>query len=150
VQRNSQDIDSRIEALANRLSHLPNLNRCSLAAVLPAESLLATQKVPQENRAFKHEVQEKVFEIKRWMHTVGVEILPHSLYDKAWLVRAIQRLEDAVLNSRASIGHAKRNINESMDGVLSLIKSIPASPTLTALPPEFMQKPVPRTAFILM
>lgn len=110
---------------------------------------LKAMKPLKENTAYKQEVEEKLFEIKRWMHKVGAEILPNSLYDKGLLVKAIQRLENTVLHSPWTIGSAKRRINEAMNDALSLIKSIPSSP-LRPLGPEPIESPIPRTAFILM
>ena len=110
---------------------------------------LKTRKPLKENSTYKQQVEEKLFEIKRWLHTVGVEILPHSLYDKGLLVKAIQRLEDTVWRSNWSIRSAKRHINESMNDALGLIKAIPASP-IRMPARESIQKSIPRTAFILM
>lgn len=103
------------------------------------------------NSAYKEEIDEKLCEAKRWLNTLGMVILPNSLYDKAILVRKLHELELAVLLSSASISTTSASINLMMNDTLALLKSVPPS-LLTPRPAQTLQQAshIPRTAFILM
>jgi hypothetical protein len=105
----------------------------------------------QSDSNFKQRVDEKLTEAKRWLNTLGIEILPNSLYDKQVLVRTIYNLENTLLQSSAGIRSAQARIKEIMDDALSMINSVPTAPT-SAIARQHLRKaePIARTAFILM
>ena len=114
-------------------------------------NFLKFRKSLKDHSDYKHRVEEKLYEAKRWLNAIGVKLLPQSLYDKSVLVRAIHRLEYITMQqSFTMIRTTNQDIKDLMNEALSLIKSIPTSPNPP--PPQIPEKSphIPRTAFILM
>jgi hypothetical protein len=102
----------------------------------------------KDHGAYKQDIDEQLIELKRWLNTLAIEVLPHSLYEKERLVRKIQSLEYTMFQSFSGIRSARESINDLMNEALSLLECIPRVPNDP--PPPEETRPVRRTAFILM